>query len=228
MDGNMNTFSVGPPKTIFDWAAWRDEFRGKLELLDLETLSILYGLSQTVGFQDDDFVREVKEYLSRSADPVRTRFDFAYHLASGFWEEYVGWGYLVYTEKPANDRPYRIFKREYNGPEFYSVDLLPDEPGYAGDFVEGFHDQVMDWLLEGLSIYPDEQEVIDYAFYLVSRIGMWDTFLKEPDQALMEAAARKEISFKTSAGGRRMVKQVIEAFEEERKKKADEQKKNEE
>jgi len=220
----MNTYPVGPPKTIFDWAALRDEFCSKLELLDLDTLSILYGLSQTVGFQDDAFVREVKEYLSKSADPVRTCFDFAYHLASGFWDEYSSWGYLVYTEKPANDRPYRVFKREYNGPEFYSVDLLPDEPGYAGDFVEGFHDQVMDWLLEGLSVYADEQEVIDYAFYLVSRIGMWDTFLKEPDKALMEAAAKKEISFKTSAGGRRMVSQVIEAFEKERNKKDDEQK----
>ena len=227
MDGNMNTFSVGKPQTIFDWAALRNEFRGKLELLDLETLSVLYGLSQTFGFQDDDFVREVKEYLSKSADPVRTRFDFAYHLASWFWEEYSGWGYLVYTEKPANDRPYRVFKREYNGPEFYSVDLLPDEPGYAGDFVEGFHDQVMDWLLEGLSVYPDEQEVIDYAFYLISRMGMGDTFLEGPDRALMEAAANKEISFKTSAGGRRIVGLVVEKLEEERKKKADEQKTNE-
>jgi len=224
----MNTFPVGKPQTIFDWAALRDEFRGKLELLESETLSVLYGLSQTVGFQDDDFVRETKEYLSKSADPVRTCFDFAYHLASWFWDKYFMWGYLIYTEKPADGRPYRAFKREYNGPEFYSVNLLPDEPGYAGDFVEGFHDQVMDWLLEGLSVYPDEQEVIDYAFYLISRMGMGDTFLEEADKDLMEAAANKEISFKTSAGGRRIVGLVIDALEEERKKKADEQKTNEE
>lgn len=224
----MNTYPVGKPQTVFDWAALRDEFRSKLEVVDLETLSILYGLSQTVGFQDDDFVRGAKEYLSKSADPIRTRFDFAYHLASSFWEAYSGWGYLVYTEKPADDRPYRVFKREYNGPEFYSVELLPDEPGYAGDFVAGFRDQVMYWLLEGLSVYPDEQEVIDYAFYLISRMGMGDTFLEESDKVLMEAAANKEISFKTSAGGRRIVGLVIDALEEERKKKADEQKKNEE
>jgi hypothetical protein len=201
MDGNMNTFSVGPPKTIFDWAALRDEFRGKLELLELETLSVLYGLSQTVGYQDDDFVREVKDYLSKSADPVRTRFDFAYHLGSYFWDTYELWGF---------------------------ENIQPGEPGYAGDFVAGFHDQVMEWLLEGLSTYPDEQEVIDYAFYLVSRTGMGDTFIEERDKPLMEAAANKEISFKTSAGGRRIAQIVFDAFEAERKKKGDEQKTNEE
>ena len=224
MDENMNTFPVGKPKTIFDWAVLRDEFRGKLELLEMETLCVLYGLSKTVGYQDDNFARAVAEYLSMSADPVRTRYDFAYHLASWFWDEYSTWGYSVFAEKPLNDRPYRAVHYEANGPEYYRVDLLPDEPGYAGDFVEGFHDQVMDWLLEGLSAYADDQEVIDYAFYLVSRMGMWDTFLEERDQALLEAAAHKEISFKTSAGGRRMVSQVIEAFEKERKKKDEDQK----
>lgn len=219
MDGAMNTFPVGKPQTIFDWAVLRDEFRGQLELLDLESLSILYGLSKITGYQDNDFAREVEDYLSKSADRVRTCFNFAYHLASSFWDTYSTWGYMDFAEKPANDCPYRVVKHEYQGPEYYRVDLLPDEPGYAGDFVDGFHDKVMDWLLEGLSVYADDQEVIDYAFYLISRMGMWDTFLEEQDQALMEAAAHKEISFKTSAGGRRMVNQVIDAFEKERKKK---------
>jgi len=220
----MDTFPVGKPKTIFDWAVLRDEFRGKLDLVEMETLSVFYGLSKTSGYQDESFAREVEEYLSKSADPVRTRFDFAYHLASSFWDVYSTWGYLVFAEKPLNDRPYRAFHYEYNGPEYYRVDLLPDEPGYAGDFVEGFHDKVMDWLLEGLSVYADEQEVIDYAFYLISRMGLGDTFLEEQDKALMEAAANKEISFKTSAGGRRIVGQVMEALEKERKKNDEEQK----
>jgi hypothetical protein len=218
----MNTFPVGKPKTIFDWAALRDEFRGKLELLEMETLSVLYGLSKTDGYRDDDFAREVEEYLLRSADPIRTRYDFAYHLGSWFWDTYSTWGYQVFTEKPQGDRPYRVFRREYNGTEFYSVDLLPGEPGYVGDFVEGFHDKVMDWLLEGLSVYSDDQEVIDYAFYLISRMGLGDTFLEEQDQALMEAAANKEISFKTSAGGRRIVEVLLDTLEEERKKKDNE------
>lgn len=216
----MNTFPVGRPQTIFDWAVLRDEFRGKLELLEMETLSVLYGLSKTSGYQDDDFAREVEAYLSKFTDPVRTRYDFAYHLASWFWDKYTTWGYMDFTEKPMDDRPYRVVHYEHNGPEYYRVDLLPDEPGYAGDFVEGFHDMVMDWLLEGLSTYVDDQEVIDYAFYLISRMGLWDTFLEEEtDKPLLEAAANKEISFKTSAGGRRILGIVVDALEEERKKK---------
>jgi len=218
----MNTFPVGSPQSIFDWVALRDEFRGKLELLEMETLSVLYGLSKTVGYQDDDFAREVEEYLSKSADPIRARYDFAYHLGSWFWDKYSTWGYLVFTEKPQGGRPYHVFQREYNGPEFYSVALLPGEPGYAGDFVEGFHDKVMNWLLAGLSAYADDDEVIDYAFYLISRMGMLDTFLEEEDKLLMEAAANKEISFKTSPGGRRILGIVTDAVEKERKKKGDE------
>ncbi len=198
----MSTFHVGGPQTVFDWAALRDEFRGKLELLELETLSVLYGLSNTVGYQDDDFVREVKEYLSKSTDdPIRTRFDFAYSLGSHFWDTYEIW-FLEHTQ--------------------------PDEPGYVGGFSEGFHDTVLGWLLEGLSVYADDQEVMDCAFYLVSRTGMGDTFIEERDKPLMEAAANKEISFKTSAGGRKIAQLVLDAFEAERKKKPDEQKTNEE
>ncbi len=208
----MNYFSPGSPRTIFDWAAIRDEFREKLDLLPIESLAIMYGLSCTEGYRDDEFVRVADAYLAKITDPVRTRFDFAYALGSWFWEEYSTWGGADLT-KPPTDRPYETVKHEYNGPDFYRIFYLPEEPGYVGNLLEELRDKVMGWLLEGLSTYPDEQEVIDYAFYIVSRIGIWDTFLNEEDIPLMEAAAKKEISFKTSAGGRRILGLVIEEFE---------------
>src|SRR5512147_3011895 len=102
----MNTLPVGSAKTIFDWEALREEFRGKLDLLELESLAVMYGLSSTTSYQDDGFVSKVEAYLAKSENPVRARFDFAYHLASSFWEVYSMWGFMDLTEKPPNDRPY--------------------------------------------------------------------------------------------------------------------------
>ncbi|HQX17106.1 MAG TPA: hypothetical protein PLA27_11835 [Anaerolineales bacterium] len=185
----MNNFSTGQPRTIFDWAALRDEFRNKLELLQLETLSIMYGLSKTVGHQDDGFVNQVEEYLSKSKDPIRMRFDLAYCLGNTFWDYYEPW--------------------EFDNRQ-------PEEPGYVGKMVDGFHDDLLAWVLGGLSAYSDDPEVMDSAFFLVSRIGNFDTFLNEEDIPLMESAAKKEISLETSPGGRGLVEIFRKFFAEQR------------
>ena len=210
----MNIFLPGSPKTIFDWAAIRDEFREKLDLLPIASLSIVYGLSCTEGYRDDEFVCLADAYLAKVTDPVRTRFDFAYELGSWFWDEYSGWGFACLTEPPA-DRPYHTVKRINNGPDLYSIKLLPDEPGYVGDLLEGLHDKVLQWLLDGLTAYADEQEVFDKAFFLVSRLGLGDTLLEAEDKLLLEAAANKEISLKTSKTGRAMIELVADKFNKE-------------
>lgn len=181
----MNNFSVGGPQTIFDWVALRGEFGGKLDLLELDTLSILYGLSKTIGYRDDDFARLVEEYLSKSSDPIRMRFDLAYQLCSRFWDYYESWSVEV---------------------------SQPDHPGYVGDMTDDFQDILLAWVLEGLISYSDKSEVMDSAFYIVSRIGNYDTFLEEKDIALLESAAKKEISIKTSEGGRKLIEYFREYF----------------
>jgi len=173
----MNNFSVGSPQTIFDWVAIREEFRSKLELLELDSLSMLYGLSKTIGYRDDDFVHAVEEYLSKSPDPIRVRFDLAYLLGSHFWDSYEVWG----------------------------MGVRPGDPGYMGDMVDDFHDLLLAWVLEGLIHYSSDPDVFDSAFFLVSRTGNYDTFLNEDDVPLMEAVANKEISIKTSRGGQELV-----------------------
>ncbi len=177
----MDSFSVSGPDTIFDWIALRNEFRTKLDLLELKPLTIMYGLSKTVGHQDDDFANRVEEYLSKSKDPIRMRFDLAYCLGSTFYDYYEPW-------------------------EFEN--RKPEEPGYVGPMVEGFHDNLLAWVLSGLSTYSDDTHVFDSAFFLVSRIGNYDTFLNEEDIPLMESAAQKEISMETSPGGR----EIMEIF----------------
>jgi hypothetical protein len=182
----MNLFPVGSPQTIFDWAAIRDHFRSRSELLGFDVLCVLYGLSMTERFRDDEFVQEVDESFTRVKDPVRTRFEFAYQLGSEFWDTYSIW--------------------ELSNAE---------EPDYPGAFVDGFHDKVLSWILEGLAAYSDEMAIMDQAYYLVSRIGNFDTFLDEQDIFLMETAAKKEISLETSEGGRRMIEHLINVFNDQ-------------
>ena len=180
-----NNFSVSGPRSIYDWAAIRDEFREKLDFLDLEPMAVLYGLSRTLGFKDDDFAKRVEDLLDISSDPIRARFDIAYQLGSEFWETYTEWG---------------------------MDDVQPGEPGYIGELLDPLHDTVLEWLLEGLSVYSNDPEVMDQAFFLVSRIGNFDTFLIEEDVPLMEAAARKEISLKASEGGRKLIQFITDTM----------------
>ncbi len=77
---------------------------------------------------------------------------------------------------------------------------IANEPGYVGPMVEGFHDTLLAWVKDGLSAYSDDTDVMDSAFFLVSRTGNYDTFLNEEDIPLMESAAQKEISPETSPG----------------------------
>jgi len=174
----MKDISVGGPQTIFDWAALREEFVSKLELLELDSMSILYGLSKSIGYRDDDFARAVEDFLSKSPDPIHIRFDLAYQLCSHFWDYYEIW---------------RMDVRQ------------PREPGYMGDMMDDFNDIVLAWLLDGLISYSDESDVMDSAYFIVSRIGNSDTFLGEQDIPLMEVAAKKEISIETSKGGQELV-----------------------
>ncbi|MBV6399964.1 MAG: hypothetical protein CNIPEHKO_00245 [Anaerolineales bacterium] len=184
----MDSFSVSGPDTIFDWIALRDEFRTKLDLLELKPLTIMYGLSKTVGHQDDDFANRVEEYLSKSKDPIRMRFDLAYCLGSTFYDYYEPW-------------------------EFEN--RKPEEPGYVGPMVDGFHDALLAWVCGGLSAYSDDPEVIDSAFFLISRTGNYDTFLNEDDVPLIESAAQKEISLKTSPGAREIMQIFRDLFDKQ-------------
>jgi len=185
----MNMYPVRPARTVFDWAALRDEFRTKLELLELDSMAIMYGLSKTVGYQDDDFAQRAEAFLSKLSDSIRARFDLAYLLGSSFWDTYDVW----------------------------SMDnIQPNEPGYIGKLLDELHDTVLSWLQDGLSAYSDIPEVMDSAYYLVSRIGNYDTFLEEDDIPLLEAAAQKEISLKTSEGGRNLVQRILEMYNQMR------------
>ncbi|HSM72802.1 MAG TPA: hypothetical protein VK851_14755 [Anaerolineales bacterium] len=183
----MNNFSVGAPQTVFDWAAVRDEFRTKIEQLELEPISMLYGLSKTVGYRDDDFVQMVEGYLSNSPDPIRSRFYIAYHLCNRFYDNYDAWWFDV---------------------------KQPSEPGFVGEMVDGFRDLVVEWILEGLKQYSDEPEIMDYAYFIVSRIGFSDTFLEQNDIPLMQAASKREISVENSRGAQELFEIVRKAFRE--------------
>ncbi len=122
-------------------------------------------------------------------------FDLAYLLGSNFWDAYDLWC------------------ADY---------MQPDKPGYMGNLMDELRDTVMVWLVEGLSVYSDIPEVMDSAYFLVSRVGNYDTFLEEEDIPILEAAARKEISIENSEGGKKIIQLFTEFFNQARQKEKDE------
>jgi len=181
----MDFYYLSDPQTIFDWAASRDVFRRRLDLVPIKSLGIAYGLSYTIGYRDDVFVEVVDTFVDMLDDPVRTRFDLAYIIGSSFWDHYELWHY---------------------------ENVRPEYPGYVGEMLDDFHGKILKWVLDGWSANSDDPEVVDKAFFLISRIGNNDTFLEEDDIPLMEAAAGKEISINTSEGGRKLIEHLDNFF----------------
>jgi len=185
----MDFYYLSDPQTIFDWSAIRDGFRRRLDLVPIKSLAIAYGLSCTVGYRDNVFVEVVDTFVGMLDDPVRTRFDLAYIIGSSFWDHYDMWHF---------------------------ENIHPEDPGYVGDMLDDFHGKILGWVLDGLSAYSDVPEVMDNAYFLVSRIGNYDTFFEEEDILLMEAAAGKEISINTSEGGRKLIELLSDTFKKMR------------
>lgn len=183
----MDFYYLSDPDTIFDWAAMRDGIRRRVDLAPMRSFAITYGLSCTVGYRDDSYVESLDAFIEMLNDPVRERFDLAYAICSSFWDHYEIWHF---------------------------ENIHPEDPGYVGDMLDDFHDKILNWVLEGLSAYSDDPDVMDSAYFIVSRIGIGDTFLEEKDIPLMEAAAGREISVNTSEGGRRLIKNLNNLFKE--------------
>ena len=183
----MDFYYLSDPDTIFDWAAMRDVIRKRVDLAPMRSLAIAYGLSCTVGYRDDVFVEVIDTFVGMLDDPVRERFDLAYMIGSSFWDHYDMWHF---------------------------ENTHPEDPGYVGDMLDDFHGKILGWVLDGLSAYSDVPEVMDNAYFLVSRIGNYDTFFEEDDIPLMEAAAGKEISLNTSEGGRKLIEHLDNFFKE--------------
>ena len=183
----MDFYYLGDPDTIFDWAAMRDEIRKRVDLAPVRSLAITYGLSSTVGYRDDGYVEVLDVFIEMLDDPVRMRFDLAYAICSSFWDHYEIWHY---------------------------ENVQPEDPGHVGDMLDDFHGKILKWVLEGLSACSDIPEVMDNAYFLVSRIGNHDTFLGEEAIPLMEASAGKEISTNTSEGGRKLIEYLDNFFKE--------------
>ena len=194
----MGFYYLSDPDTIFDWAAMRDVIRKRVDLAPMRSLAIAYGLSCTVGYRDDVFVEVIDAFVEMLDDPVRERFNLAYMIGSSFWDHYDMWHF---------------------------ENTHPEDPGYVGDMLDDFHGKILGWVLDGLSVYSDVPEVMDNAYFLISRIGNYDTFFEEEDILLMEAAAGKEISINTSEGGRQLIENLYNFFKEV--KDSDENKNNE-
>ena len=85
----MLEFPIADPHSPYDILALIETYRDHLGKLEFADLAILYGLSRLETFQDEAFCRKVESYLADHPDPVRAQYEFAYALASSFWEFYA-------------------------------------------------------------------------------------------------------------------------------------------
>jgi hypothetical protein len=203
----MFDLPVSPPDSPYDFQVLLETCRGRLDQSDYDTLSILYGLSSLDLFRDEDFCREVEEYLTSSPDPVLARYKFAYYLASIFWEYFSQWQYRQVEH--------------LDGKRWEKI--TEGEPGYVGELSDEFRKMIMDWLLAGIEAFREDDELMQLVRWLKYRLEMSDTSLTRAEIQVLEQALGEEIDFHKDRRAQALVQQTIRALEEQRKRNAEEQ-----
>ena len=197
----MLEFPVSPPDSPYDFQALVENHRHRLDQSSYDELAILYGLSSLEPFRDEAFCREVEGYLASSQDPVRACYEFAYYLASVFWEYYSMWDH-----------------RQIDTPEGKRWEKVKEgEPGYVGDFPDELRTKIMKWLLAGVEAYREDDELMQLIRWLKYRLGMSDTSLTQAEIEILERALGEEIDFYKDKHAQKLLKRIIEVFEEGQK-----------
>lgn len=166
---SLENLPVSESRTPHDFAAVREHYRTTIHECSLEGLAEFYGISTLEPCRDDDFCQLVEAILDAAEYPVRARFEFAYHLASSFWEDY----HILL-----------INQREFPG-LFDEVTLPP-----------WLIDRTMEWLLAGIAAYRDDREVMQMVHWLRYRRMNWDTYLTDAQLDALEQALGYPINAK--------------------------------
>ncbi|MBN1145961.1 MAG: hypothetical protein JXA78_01795 [Anaerolineales bacterium] len=160
----LDNLPISAPDTPYDYVAFKEIYRQRLDRLDMATLAELYGLSSLERFADPDFRLQVEARLEAAPDPTRQRFEFAYHLASAFSELYGSWR----------------SRRLPSEPHVYRYERIPaDDPEYVGELPAWLVQNTMDWLLAGIAAYRADRELMQNVHWLKYRCDIGDTYLLE-------------------------------------------------
>lgn len=209
----MNTpnFEMGYPDTVFDWVAYRDIYRERLDTLDVEIVAMLYGLSTLVAFRDDDCLRRIEHLLDTAPNPVLARYVIGCELAEQFGGEYWRWT-RVYTPEEIEQR--RAIENGAYGPYPIGRPITPEDPGYVGPIPLELRKTVTDWIVAGIPLVRDDEELFFSVRNIAARFDGGDTFLEAEDIERLRQASGDPLTMATNLRGQQIIRAMIEKLRE--------------
>jgi hypothetical protein len=205
-----DTLPVGPPVTVQDWAAFRELHRHDLSSLDIETLAALYGFSSLLECHDDDCLQSIEQMMNEADDPVRARYDLAWNLGEFFYDGYFYRWRIVYT--PEELARLEALRNGSYGTVPRGRPVRPDEPGYVSEIPAELHSKVVNWLVEGIDRFRDDEELFQHIRTISARALAGDTFLDDTDIEQLRRASDDELTLRTDKRAQEMLREFIKDF----------------
>jgi hypothetical protein len=205
-----DTLPVGPPVTVQDWAAFRELHRHDLSSLDIKTLAALYGFSSLLEYRDDDCLQRIEQMMNEAGDPVRARYDLAWNLGEFFDDEYFYRWRIIYT--PEELARLEALRNGSYGTVPRGRLIRPDEPGYVSEIPAELHSKVVNWLVEGIDRFRDDEELFQHIRTISARALAGDTFLDDADIEQLRRASDDELSLRTDKRAQEMIGKFIKDF----------------
>jgi hypothetical protein len=195
----LNNLPVSEPQTLYDWLAVKESNRDNLAALQTKDLAVLYGLAYTPLLADPSFCAEIETVLEQSPDPVRARYEFAYILASHYWDKLTIWAREIAT---------LMAGRDVNDP------LANDEWSYDDLLPKPMIDKAKHWLTAGARAMRSDEEMMQLLVWVKSRACCMDTIFLEEDVEEIEAELGEEIDIHNNAQVQALFNTLKEAWME--------------
>ena len=210
----MLDFPQGPPFTIFDWLAIREQVRHQLRGLDIEVLSTVYGLSHLEGYEDLEICQEIDENINQEADPVRSRFFFAVALSTYFWEWYILWGWEVVPEGQSPEGTYQTFSKQ-DGSKEIQQRIKKGNLGWVTEDVSEIKQKAFNWFIEGFQAYSDNEDIVKEVYYMASRIDWGDSLFDRENLIIMQEVTNRDLSFKSNVYAQEIINQLKDVLNQD-------------
>lgn len=201
-----DTLPVGPPVTVHDWAAFRELHRNDLSGLDIKTLAILYGFSSLLEYRDDECLQSIEQVMDETADPVRARYDLAWNLGEFFDDEFFYRWRVVYT--PEEVARLKELRNGAYGSVPRGRHVQPGEPGYVSEIPAELHFTVVNWLVDGIKRFRDDDDLFQHVRTIAARASIGDTFLDDDDIEKLRHASDDELTLRTDKRAQEMLGKI--------------------
>lgn len=208
---DMPIFEMGYPNTVFDWVAYRDIYRERLDTIDIEMLAMLYGFSTLTEFRDDDCLHRIEQLLNNAPDPVLARYVVGCNLAEHFGGEYWRWT-RVFTPEEIEQR--RAIENGALGNYPLGRAITPHDPGYVGPIPAELRKIATDWIVAGIPLVREDEELFFNVRNIAARFDGGDTFLEAEDIRRLRLASGDPLTMATNLRGQQIIRDMIEKLRE--------------